>query len=351
MTLPLDLELSPMLAKLGEALPTGPGWSYEPKWDGFRALVFRDGEAIQIQSRDQRTLERYFPELPALLLEHLPERCVVDGEIIIPGPEGLDFGALLQRIHPAASRVNMLAAKTPASFVAFDLLALGDDAFLDEGLEKRRVRLTTELGTTDGDVTTAIRNLATSGPAHQRFMTGTWTSDVDTAQTWMDDFERMGLDGIVAKQLDSTYQPNKRGWVKVKQHRTADCVVGGYRLSKAGDGIGSLLLGLYNDAGMLHYVGHTSSFKAAERRDILQKVKPLEGGQSFGGARAPGGPSRWTGGKDTSWVPLTPDLVCEVGYDRMLGERFRHATTFLRWRPERDPKSCTFDQLPEFLRP
>ncbi|MDQ3963515.1 MAG: ATP-dependent DNA ligase [Actinomycetota bacterium] len=351
MDLPLELDLAPMLAKLGNELPEGPGWSYEPKWDGFRALVFRDGSSVQIQSRDQRTLERYFPELPDLLIGHLPARCVVDGEIIIPGPEGLDFGSLLQRIHPAASRVNMLAAKTPSSFVAFDLLALGNDAFLDEPLEKRRVRLTEELGSDDGDVTKAIRNLATSGRNLRRFMTGTWTSDVTTAQSWMDDFERIGLDGIVAKQLDSTYQPNKRGWVKVKQHRTADCVIGGYRLSKAGDGIGSLLLGLYNAAGDLHYVGHTSSFKAPERREILKKLKPLEGGRSFGGARAPGGPSRWTGGKDTSWVPLTPTLVCEVGYDRMLGERFRHATTFLRWRPERSPESCTFDQLPEFLRP
>ena len=351
MPLPLEPDLSPMLAKLGNELPEGPGWSYEPKWDGFRALVFRDGSAIQIQSRDQRTLERYFPELPELLSAHLPARCVVDGEIVIPGPDGLDFGALLQRIHPADSRVRMLAENTPASFVAFDLLALGSKAFLDEPLAERRERLTKELGTTAGDVTKAIHNVATTGRAHRRFMTGTWTSDVETAQKWMDDFERLGLDGIVAKQLDSIYQPNKRGWVKVKQHRTADCVVGGYRLSKAGDGIGSLLLGLYNDAGMLHYVGHTSSFKAPERRDILKKLKPLEGGHSFGGARAPGGPSRWTGGKDTSWVPLTPTLVCEVGYDRMLGERFRHATTFLRWRPERAPESCTFDQLPDFFRP
>ena len=351
MTLPLEPDLSPMLAKLGNELPEGPGWSYEPKWDGFRALVFRDGSSIQIQSRDQRTLERYFPELPELLTEHLPARCVVDGEIIIPGQDGLDFGALLQRIHPADSRVKMLAERTPASFVAFDLLAFDKEAFLQEPLEKRRVRLTKELGGTDDDVTNAIRNVATSGRAHRRFMTGTWTSDVGTAQRWMDDFERLGLDGIVAKQLDSTYQPNKRGWVKVKQHRTADCIVGGYRLSKAGDGIGSLLLGLYNDAGILHYVGHTSSFKAPERRAILEMLKPLEGGRSFGGARAPGGPSRWTGGKDTSWVPLTPKLVCEVGYDRMLGERFRHATTFLRWRPERAAESCTFDQLPEFLRP
>ncbi|HEV3472404.1 MAG TPA: ATP-dependent DNA ligase [Actinomycetota bacterium] len=351
MTLPLEPDLAPMLAKLGNELPEGDEWSYEPKWDGFRALVFRDDDEISIQSRDQRTLERYFPELPRLLTGNLPERCVVDGEIIIPGTEGLDFGALLQRIHPADSRVRMLAEATPASFVAFDLLALNDDAFLEEPLSERRARLGEELGTIDGDVTAAIRNVATSGRAHKRFMTGTWTSDAKVAQNWMDEFERVGLDGIVAKQLDSTYLPNKRGWVKVKQHRTVDCVVGGYRLSKAGDGIGSLLLGLYNDAGQLHYIGHTSSFKAAERREILQKVKPLEGGESFGGARAPGGPSRWTGGRDTSWVPLTPTLVCEVGYDRMLGERFRHAVTFLRWRSERAPKSCTFDQLPGFLRP
>ncbi len=342
-----------MLAKLANELPRGGGWTYEPKWDGFRALVFKDGDDMEIRSRDQRTLERYFPELPALLHDYLPDRCVVDGEIVIPGERGLQFDALLLRIHPAESRVRMLAETTPASFMAFDLLALGSKQFLSEPLLARRARLTRELDHAPerAELARAIRNFATITLDQTRFMTGSWTDDADEAQRWMHDFEVLGLDGIVAKEAASVYEPNKRGWIKVKQHRTADCVVGGYRLSKSGDGVGSLLLGLYDTAGVLHYVGHTSSFKAQERRDLLKELRSLEGGTSFGSGRTPGGPSRWTGGKDTSWVALEPTRVCEVGYDRMLGERFRHATTFIRWRPERAPQSCTFDQLPEFLRP
>lgn len=354
MALPLDPSLAPMLAKLATELPTGDEWTYEPKWDGFRALVFRDGNDITIQSRDQRTLERYFPELPDFLSEHLPRRCVIDGEIVIPGSDGLDFDALLLRIHPAASRVKLLASQTPSSFVAFDLLAQGSKSLLDRSLEERRDALVAALGAAPppgNKLDKAITTFATGGARADRFMTGSWTDDVVQASTWMDTFETIGLDGIVAKARGSRYEPNKRGWVKVKPRRTADCVVGGYRLSKAGDGVGSLLLGLYGDGGILHYVGHTSSFKAQERRELLRSLKPLEGGTSFGGGRAPGGPSRWTGGKDTSWVSLEPKLVCEVGYDRMLGARFRHAVTFLRWRPERDAASCTFDQLPDFLRP
>ena len=196
-----------------------------------------------------------------------------------------------------------------------------------------------------------IKEVSTTGSRHRRFLAGPWTDDRDEALGWLDRYERVGLDGVVAKQHDSTYQPNKRGWMKIKQHRTCDCVVGGYRLSKAGDGVGSLLLGLYDSTKSLHYVGHTSSFKATERRELLARLRPLEGGASFGHGRTPGGPSRWTGGKDTSWVSIEPELVCEVGFDRMLGDRFRHAATFLRWRPDRKPKSCTFDQLPDFLRP
>jgi len=352
MALPLDTSLAPMLAKLATDIPRGDGWVYEPKWDGFRAIVFRDGVTIEIRSRDQRTLERYFPEVPPLLADTLPKRCVVDGEIIVPGRDGLDFGSLLQRIHPAASRVNMLAESTPASFVAFDMLADGSKSLLDVPLHDRRKRLLDALPdhAPRGDLEPALKAFAT-GKSGERVMTGSWTEDPDEAARWMDRFERFGLDGIVAKRDDSVYEPGKRHWVKVKQRRTADCVVGGYRLSKEGTGIGSLLLGLYDANGVLSYVGHTSSFKAAERRRLLEELRPLEGGRSFGGARAPGGPSRWTGGRDTSWVPLEPKLVCEVGFDRMLGERFRHATTFLRWRPDRAPSSCTFDQLPEFLRP
>lgn len=352
MSLPLDTSLSPMLAKLATELPSGEGWVFEPKWDGFRALVFRDGDDMEIRSRDQRTLERYFPEVPPLLAEVLPKRCVIDGEIVVPGVHGLDFGALLQRIHPATSRVKLLAGSTPASFVAFDVLAIGTKSLLDAPLADRRARLLDALPglAPAGKLETALKAFAT-GHSGDRVMTGSWTEDRTEAARWMQRFERFGMDGIVAKRDDSTYLPGKRGWVKVKQHRTADCVVGGYRLSKAGDGVGSLLLGLYDDDGTLHYVGHTSSFKAAERRKLLKELRPLEGGHSFGGGRAPGGPSRWTGGRDTSWVPLEPTRVCEVGFDRMLGGRFRHATTFLHWRPERAPESCTFDQLPDFLRP
>jgi ATP-dependent DNA ligase len=352
MSLPLDTSLSPMLAKLGTSLPRGEGWIYEPKWDGFRALVFRDGDSIEIRSRDQRTLERYFPEVPPLLTTTLPARCVVDGEIVVPSTQGLDFGSLLQRIHPAASRVKMLSESTPASFVAFDLLASGSKALLEVPLGDRRALLLEALPgcAPEGELEAALKAFAT-GKEERRVMTGSWTKNVEEAERWMERFERFGMDGVVAKQDGSTYQPGKRGWVKVKQHRTADCVVGGYRLSKEGTGVGSLLLGLYDDRGALSYVGHTSSFKAAERKQLLAELQPLEGGKSFGGARAPGGPSRWTGGRDTSWVALEPKLVCEVGFDRMLGGRFRHATSFLRWRPERSPKSCTFDQLPDFLRP
>lgn len=352
MALPLDTSLSPMLAKLSDALPRGEGWSYEPKWDGFRAIVFRDGASTEIRSRDQRTLERYFPEVPPLLAEVLPRRCVIDGEIVIPGRSGLEFDSLLMRIHPAASRVKKLAEATPASFVAFDLLAHNSKDYLDVPLERRRAHLLKVLPdlAPEGNLERALKAFATAKEP-RRVMTGTWTTEVDEAQRWMDRFERFGLDGVVSKMRDSRYLPGKRGWVKVKQHRTADCVVGGYRLSKEGNGVGSLLLGLYDARGSLHYVGHTSSFKAAERRALLKELKPLEGGKSFSGGRAPGGPSRWSAGKDTSWVPLQPKLVCEVGFDRMLGHRFRHATTFLRWRRDRSPRSCTFDQLPDFLRP
>lgn len=352
MTLPLKPPLSPMLAKLSDEIPEGEGWSYEPKWDGFRGIVFKDGSKIEIMSRDKRTLERYFPELLSVLTDSLPDRCVVDGEIVIPGKGGLDFGALLQRIHPAESRINMLAEKTPASFVVFDLLAIDKKAMLDVPLSDRRAALDEALGSEAPKSTDrTIKEVATTGKANRRFLMGPWTEDTDEAGGWLDRYERMGLDGVVAKQLDSVYVPNKRGWMKIKQHRTCDCVVGGYRLNKTGDGIGSLLLGLYDADKTLHYVGHTSSFKATERRELLEQLSNLEGEGGFGHGRSPGGPSRWTGGRDTSWVSIKPELVCEVGFDRMLGERFRHAATFLRWRPDRKPPSCTFDQLPDFLRP
>ena len=353
MALPFEPPLSPMLAKLAETIPEGDGWSYEPKWDGFRGIVFKDGKSIEVMSRDERSLQRYFPELPPLLAEWLPSRCIVDGEIVVPGKGGLDFDGLLQRIHPAESRINMLAEKTPASFVVFDLLASGKKDLTGAPLAERRALLiesvTPEARAANND--RAIKELATKGSKHRRFLLGPCTEDAAEATSWLDRYERVGLDGVVGKLADSTYQPGKRGWVKIKKKRTCDCVVGGYRLSKAGDGVGSLLLGLYGDDGTLHYVGHTSSFKAKERRELLERLRPLEGGTSFGHGRTPGGPSRWTGGRDTSWVALEPVLVCEVGFDRMMGGRFRHAATFLHWREDRDPSSCLFDQVPDFLRP
>lgn len=352
MALPLSSPLSPMLAKLANEVPSGDGWSYEPKWDGFRGIVFRDRGSIEIMSRDKRTLERYFPELLDVLAASLPERCVVDGEIVIPGPEGLEFDALLQRIHPAESRIKMLAEKTPSSFVVFDLLALDKNVLMEAPLSERRAALVDALGSPKRKGTDeTIKEVATTGKGHRRFLIGPWTEDASEAEGWLDRYERIGLDGVVAKKVDSTYEPNKRGWMKIKQHRTCDCVVGGYRLNKTGDGIGSLLLGLYDSDKNLHYVGHTSGFKAQERRDLLARLSKLEGEGGFGHGRTPGGQSRWTGGKDTSWVPIKPELVCEVGFDRLLGGRFRHAVTFLNWRPDRKPRSCTFDQLPDFLRP
>lgn len=352
MALPLQPPLSPMLAKLADTIPEGQEWSYEPKWDGFRGIVFKDHMKIEIMSRDKRTLERYFPELLEVLQESLPDRCVVDGEIVIPAKDGLDFDALLQRIHPAESRIKMLAEKTPSSFVVFDLLALGSKSLMGQPLVDRREALDRALGSPKKKGTDAtIKEVATTGKTHRRFLIGPWTEDVNEAEGWLDRYERMGLDGVVAKKHDSIYEPNKRGWMKIKQHRTCDCVVGGYRLNKSGDGIGSLLLGLYDDQKNLHYVGHTSGFKAQERRDLLARLSKLKGEGGFGQGRSPGGPSRWTGGRDTSWVSIRPELVCEVGFDRLLGGRFRHAVTFLNWRPDRKPESCTFDQLPDFLRP
>lgn len=315
-----------MLARLQGEIPRGEGWCYEPKWDGFRAVVFRDRDRLHISSRNTQPLERYFPELVTLLADALPPRCVVDGEIVIVGPSGLDFDALLQRIHPAASRVALLAGQTPASFVAFDLLAVADDDLT--GLPFSRRRATLEACVKEGS----------------RVFLTPQTADHEEAATWFERFEGAGLDGVVAKGSDLRYLPGERVMVKVKHSRTADCVVGGYRLSKSGDGIGSLLLGLHRD-GVLHHVGHTSSFTATQRREMLEALRPLEGEDSFGEGRTPGGPSRWTQGRDMSWFSLEPRLVCEVAFDHLQGARFRHATRFLRWRPDKDPEECTFDQL------
>ena len=333
-----------MLAKLAGELPEGEGWLYEPKWDGFRAIVFREGPEVYIQSRELKPLNRYFPELEAPLLRELPERCVADGEIVIAGKGGLEFEALLLRIHPAASRVKLLAEESPSSYVVFDLLALGTEDLRERPLAERRAQLE--------------RALAKARPPVHLTPA---THDRAVAADWFSRFEGAGLDGVVAKPLDSTYQPGKRAMVKVKHARTADCVVAGFRWHKNGPGtmIGSLLLGLYDDDEKLHHVGIAASFTTAKRRDLVHELAPLRehaidnhpwrdwAGVEEGDQRMPGASSRWNRGKDLSWEPLRPERVCEVAYDHLQGDRFRHATHFLRWRPDKDPKSCRYDQLEE----
>jgi ATP-dependent DNA ligase len=333
--------VSPMLAKSAPALPEGERWLFEPKWDGFRCIVFRDGDEIELGSRNERPLTRYFPELAAALLTHLPQRCVVDGEIVIATPDGLDFDALQQRIHPAESRINRLAAETPASFVAFDLLAEGDDDLMERPLAERRDRLEQALA--------GVRP-----PVHLTPV----TRDRDLAGDWFVRFEGAGLDGVMAKDLGGVYTPDKRSQVKVKHQRTADAVVAGYRTHKSGDGIGSLLLGLYDDEGVLHSVGVATSFTAARRKELVAEMAPYEtdaladhpwrewgGADADAAARMPGAPSRWNAKKDLSWSPVRPELVAEVAYEHLQSGRFRHATRLLRFRPDRDPRSCTYAQL------
>jgi ATP-dependent DNA ligase len=338
----LEPPIEPMLAKLASELPAGDGWLFEPKWDGFRAIVFRDGDRLYLQSRDLRPLDRYFPELAAPLLATLPERCVVDGEIVIATGHGLDFDALQLRLHPAASRVAKLAVETPSSFVAFDLLAEGDRDLRSRPQAERRTQLEGALARTGGRVhlTPCSRDRA-------------------VAQDWFHRFEGAGLDGVIAKHESTTYQPGKRVMIKVKHARTADCVVAGFRWYKKGPGelVGSLLLGLYDAAGGLHHVGVTSSFTAAVRRQLAKDLAPLrenalEGhpwrewaAAVDGSTRMPGGTSRWSQGKDLSWEPLRVERVCEVTYDHLQGDRFRHAATFVRWRPDRRPADCRYDQL------
>lgn len=349
MTLPFSPPLSPMLAKLQEEIPRGDGWIYEPKWDGFRAIVFRGSDDVQIMSRDNKPLNRYFPELEPCLMETVPEDTVIDGEVVMCDPKGLDFDSLQLRIHPAASRVKMLSEEIPASFVAFDLLASRGGDFRERPLTERIAELHRALRhceaippeASNKEVIEALR------PGPKVAVTPT-TDDPDLCAKWFDEFENVGLDGIIAKRHDLHYAPKERVMVKVKHRRTADCVVGGYRLSKTGDGIGSLLLGLYKE-GSFHYVGHTSSFKAAERRELLAMLKDYESDVSFKGGRAPGGPSRWSQGQDKSFVAVRPELVCEVSFDFMQGDRFRHAARFIRWRDDKKPEECLFDQLPKRL--
>jgi ATP-dependent DNA ligase len=330
-----------MLAKLVDTLPTGEGFLFEPKWDGFRAIVFRTQEDVYIQSRDLRPLDRYFPELHDALLERIPPATVVDGEIVIATSQGLDFDALQLRLHPAASRVAKLAKESPASFVAFDVLAVGGRSVMDTAQHQRRQMLEALL----------------SGVEPPVYLTP-MTRDRRMAAEWLERFEGAGLDGVIAKPADATYQPGKRAMFKIKHARTADCVVAGFRWHKAApDAIGSLLLGLYDDQDTLHHVGVTSSFTMAARKALVAELEPLRqnalashpwrswAGTDATGQRMPGGQSRWSAGKDLSWEPLRIERVCEVKYDHLQGDRFRHATTFLRWRPDRKPSECRYDQL------
>ena len=316
-----------MLARGQPAIPLGEGWIYEPKWDGFRAVIFVDGEDTYICSRNGQPLQRYFPELLPVISKAFRHPCIVDGEIIIASERGLDFDALQMRIHPAESRVRKLAKEIPASIVLFDLLADGDKDLRTDPFSKRRAALTRALK-----------------PQPQARLTPQ-TIDPEEAVSWFDRYEGAGCDGVVAKRADQVYAPGERTMIKVKHLRTVDCVVGGYREYAAGPGIGSLLLGLYDEGGVLHHVGHTSSFSAAERREVLAKLQPLVGGDSFGHGRTPGSPSRWSGAKDLSWVQVRPELVCEVNFEKLQGDRFRHAARFLRWRTDKDPGDCDFAQL------
>src|SRR5688572_10021756 len=333
--------IEPMLAKLADELPPAGGYLYEPKWDGFRALVFRGDKDVFIQSRDSRPLDRYFPDLHEALLERLPRNCVVDGEIVIATARGLDFDALQLRLHPAESRVAKLAKETPASFIAFDLLASGERNLMPAAQQERRA------------VLEKLLNKA-KAPLHLTPV----TRDRDVAVDWLKRFEGAGLDGVIAKPLESPYLPGKRAMIKVKHARTADCVVAGFRWHKSGkDAVGSLLLGLYDDNGVLQHVGVTSAFTMATRKALVKELAPLRknaiddhpwrdwAGAAAESSRMPGAQSRWSAGKDLSWEPLRVERVCEVKYDHMQGDRFRHAALFLRWRPDKPPRDCRYDQL------
>ena len=336
---------APMLAKVLPEIPVGAGWTYEPKWDGFRTIVEVDGQGTaRLLSRDGRSLGRYFPELIGLLeASGTAEPFVADAEIVRVTPGRMDFDELQLRLHPADSRVRKLAGEIPATLIVFDLIRLGGQDLSGRPLGERRERLAQVASAWRWEPAPADLDDVPAGP---RVLLAPFTDDVERARAWFDDDAGVGQDGIVAKRVDQSYLAGERGWAKVKHRSTLDCVVGGYRLSKTLDGIGALLLGLYDDDATLHYVGHTSSFKAKERRDMLGELRALEGGESFEGGRAPGGPSRWSAGRDTAWVALQPILVCEVTIDRMQYGRFRHAATFVRWRDDREPRSCTFEQLP-----
>jgi ATP-dependent DNA ligase len=342
MSFPIEPPIEPMLAKLTESLPADRNLLFEPKWDGFRAIVFRGDGDVYIQSRDLKPLDRYFPDLHQSLLDLLPDGCVVDGEIVIATPNGLDFDALQLRLHPAQSRAAKLARETPASFVAFDALAVEGNNIMAMPQDDRRANLDKLLK-------------RSKAPLYVTPM----TTEHRVAVDWLRQFEGAGLDGVIAKRRDLPYQPGKRAMLKVKHVRTADCVVAGFRWYKDSTAaVGSLLLGLYDDNGTLHHVGVTSAFTMAARKELAQELEPLrknamknhpwrdwERDEAHASARLPGAQSRWSAGKDLSWEPLRIDRVCEVKYDHLQGDRFRHATHFLRWRPDKAPADCRYDQL------
>lgn len=327
----IALDTPPMEARLTDEIPEGEGWQFEPKWDGFRCLAFRDAASVELMSKSGKPLARYFPEIVAALLALKENRFVLDGELVLPAGEILSFAALQMRLHPAATRIEKLARETPAQLMLFDALQIGEKDLAAEPLAQRRRALE--------------RFMAKA--ADPRLLLSPATADRTVAERW---FANTGgaLDGIVAKRVDAPYQPGERAMVKVKQQRTADCVVGGYRLS--GNKVGSVLLGLYDAAGKLNYVGFTSSFSAAEKAELLGKLEPLNGPSAFTGT-SPGGPSRWNRGQSAEWVPLKPELVAEVIYDQVTAQRFRHGTTFHRWRPDKAPRRCKMDQLAHELRP
>lgn len=341
MNLPVTPPVLPMLAKRVTEVPRGDSWLYEPKWDGFRALVFRDGKEILIQSRDAKSLNRYFPELLKPLQSQLPARCVLDGEIVIARDGGLDFDALQLRIHPAASRVKLLSEEIPASIVFFDLLCHGNKDLRNTAFEQRRAKLESLLS-------------KAKPPVH---LTPA-TVDSKIAIDWFRRFEGAGLDGVIAKPVSGIYEPNKRAMVKVKHERECDCVVAGFRWhKKGGDMVGSLLLGLFDDSGSLQHVGVCASFTDKTRHELVKFLAPYRKNAlvnhpwkewaSLGddAKRMPGAQSRWSYGKDLSWEPLRPELVVEVAYDHMQGDRFRHTAQFRRWRTDKQPSDCTYDQL------
>jgi ATP-dependent DNA ligase len=346
MNLPVNPPFLPMLAKRVSDLPAGANWMFEPKWDGFRALVFRDGDEVLLQSRDEKSLNRYFPELPAPLRAHLPARCVLDGEIVIAKNGALDFDALQLRIHPAASRVKLLSQDIPASIVLFDILAEGDRDLRGLAFRDRRRILESLLS-------------SAAPPIHLTPV----TSELPVAQDWFRRFEGAGLDGVIAKPNSGTYEPNKRVMLKIKHERECDCVVAGFRWHKKGErnAVGSLLLGLFDDTGTLQHVGVCASFTDKKRRELVEflaryrkdalAAHPWKGWAEHAPEgtdperRMPGGQSRWSGGKDLSWEPLRPELVIEVAYDHMQGNRFRHTAQFRRWRTDKKPSDCTYDQL------